>query len=156
MFSVVRLPRRHHRLSSKSRPPKFSTISERPKSAASELDTTELQRHFFFNEGIRPTLGRITNISSRRESTHGSGRKTCVCRCSREPPEYDLCRIEGAKLVPLGSLAANVNGLLGVDEVICYCHHGMRSLDLRSLAALSGHRARQVSIGRHRALVYRH
>lgn len=50
----------------------------------------------------------------------------------REPWEYDLCRIEGAKLVPLGSLAANVNTLLGVDEVICYCHHGMRSLDAAS------------------------
>ncbi len=37
----------------------------------------------------------------------------------REPWEYELCRIEGAKLVPLGSLAANVGGLLGVDEVIC-------------------------------------
>ena len=47
----------------------------------------------------------------------------------REPWEYELCRIEGAKLMPLGSLAANVNDLLGVDEVICYCHHGMRSLD---------------------------
>ena len=47
----------------------------------------------------------------------------------REPWEYDLCRIEGAKLVPLGSLAASLNTLPDVDEVICYCHHGMRSLD---------------------------
>ena len=30
----------------------------------------------------------------------------------REPWEYELCRIEGAKLVPLGSFAANVGGLL--------------------------------------------
>ena len=47
----------------------------------------------------------------------------------REPWEYDLCRIEGAKLVPLGSLAASLQTLPDVDEVICYCHHGMRSLD---------------------------
>ena len=56
----------------------------------------------------------------------------------REPWEYDLCRIEGAKLMPLGSLAANVNGLLGVEEVICYCHHGMRSLDAAAWLRFQG------------------
>jgi len=47
----------------------------------------------------------------------------------REPWEYALCRIEGAKHVPLGSLAASLETLPDVDEVICYCHRGMRSLD---------------------------
>jgi rhodanese-related sulfurtransferase len=47
----------------------------------------------------------------------------------REPWEYDLCRIPGATLIPLGTLPANLNTLLDGDEVICYCHHGMRSLD---------------------------
>lgn len=47
----------------------------------------------------------------------------------REPWEFELCRIAGAKLIPLGSLPANLNTLLDADEVICYCHHGMRSLD---------------------------
>ena len=56
----------------------------------------------------------------------------------REPWEYELCRIEGAKLMPLGSLAANVGGLLGVDEVICYCHHGMRSLDAAAWLRFQG------------------
>ena len=47
----------------------------------------------------------------------------------REPWEYELCRIPGAKLMPLGTLPANVTALLDADDVICYCHHGMRSLD---------------------------
>ena len=47
----------------------------------------------------------------------------------REPWEYDLCRIPGAKLIPLGTLPATLNALLDRDDVICYCHHGMRSLD---------------------------
>jgi rhodanese-related sulfurtransferase len=48
----------------------------------------------------------------------------------REPWEYDLCKIPGARLIPLGTIPANLNTLLDVDdEVICYCHHGMRSLD---------------------------
>jgi rhodanese-related sulfurtransferase len=47
----------------------------------------------------------------------------------REQWEYDLCKIPGAQLIPLGTLPANLNTLLDTDEVICYCHHGMRSLD---------------------------
>ena|ERR1700722_15327064 len=47
----------------------------------------------------------------------------------REQWEYDLCKIPGARLIPLGRLLANLNTLLDSDDVICYCHHGMRSLD---------------------------
>jgi len=47
----------------------------------------------------------------------------------REQWEYDLSKIPGAKLIPLGALPANLNTLRAADEVICYCHHGMRSLD---------------------------
>ncbi len=47
----------------------------------------------------------------------------------REQWEYALCRIAEAKLIPLGTLPANLNTLLDADEVICYCHHGIRSLD---------------------------
>ncbi len=56
----------------------------------------------------------------------------------REPWECDLCRIEGAKLVPLGSLAASLQSLPDVDEVICYCHHGMRSLDAAAWLRFQG------------------
>jgi rhodanese-related sulfurtransferase len=56
----------------------------------------------------------------------------------REPWEYALCRIEGAKHVPLGALAASLNTLPDVDEVICYCHHGMRSLDAATWLRFQG------------------
>ncbi len=56
----------------------------------------------------------------------------------REPWEYALCRIEGAKHLPLGVLAANLNRLPDVDEVICYCHHGMRSLDAATWLRFQG------------------
>ncbi len=32
-------------------------------------------------------------------------------------------------MIPLGTVPANVNTLLDAEEVVCYCHHGMRSLD---------------------------
>jgi rhodanese-related sulfurtransferase len=47
----------------------------------------------------------------------------------REPREYDVCRLPGATLIPLGSLPASLNKLLDADDVVLYCHHGMRSLD---------------------------
>lgn len=56
----------------------------------------------------------------------------------REPWEYELCRIEGAKLIPLGKLAANVSTLLDAEDVICYCHHGMRSLDAAAWLRFQG------------------
>jgi rhodanese-related sulfurtransferase len=56
----------------------------------------------------------------------------------REPWEQEICRIEGARLVPLGALAASLNTLPGVDEVICYCHHGMRSLDAAAWLRFQG------------------
>ncbi|PYT58609.1 MAG: rhodanese [Acidobacteria bacterium] len=56
----------------------------------------------------------------------------------REPWEQEICRIEGARLVPLGALAASVNTLPDVDEVICYCHHGMRSLDAAAWLRFQG------------------
>jgi rhodanese-related sulfurtransferase len=56
----------------------------------------------------------------------------------REPWEHELCHIEGAKLVPLGSLAASLSSLLGAEEVICYCHHGLRSLDAAAWLRFQG------------------
>src|SRR5260370_34519512 len=48
----------------------------------------------------------------------------------REPWEFEICRIAGAKLIPMGTIPANLQALDTDDEVICYCHHGMRSLDV--------------------------
>lgn len=48
----------------------------------------------------------------------------------REPWEYAQCRIAGSVLIPMGTIPANLQQLDGDDDVICYCHHGMRSLDV--------------------------
>jgi rhodanese-related sulfurtransferase len=56
----------------------------------------------------------------------------------REPWEFEVCRIEGARLVPLGTLAASLDTLPDVDELICYCHHGMRSLEAAAWLRFQG------------------
>ena len=47
----------------------------------------------------------------------------------REPWETQLGTINGAKLVPLNTLPANMELFLNSEEVVIYCHHGMRSLN---------------------------
>lgn len=48
----------------------------------------------------------------------------------REPHEHVLCRIESATLIPMGTIPANLQKLDADEDVICFCHHGMRSLDV--------------------------
>ncbi|MGH9729802.1 MAG: rhodanese-like domain-containing protein [Candidatus Acidiferrales bacterium] len=47
----------------------------------------------------------------------------------REPWEYQLCHIEGSKLIPLGQVAASVQEIEAAETVILFCHSGRRSLD---------------------------
>lgn len=48
----------------------------------------------------------------------------------REPWEFDICKIAGAKLIPMSNVPANLQSLDSDDEIICYCHRGIRSLDV--------------------------
>ena len=47
----------------------------------------------------------------------------------REPWEHGLCRLQSAQLIPLGELPGRYQELLEAEEVVLYCHHGIRSLD---------------------------
>lgn len=56
----------------------------------------------------------------------------------REPHEYAICRIEGAVLMPMGTIPANLQKLDGDEDVICFCHHGMRSMDVANWLRAQG------------------
>ena len=45
----------------------------------------------------------------------------------REPFEYEICRLDGSKLIPLGKLPERVNELDTADQIVVYCHTGVRS-----------------------------
>ena len=45
----------------------------------------------------------------------------------REPFEWDICRIDGAKLIPLGQLPSRMSELDSADEIILQCKSGVRS-----------------------------
>jgi len=51
----------------------------------------------------------------------------------REPGEFQQARIEGAQLIPMRSVPAELQRLEALADdagVIVYCHHGVRSLQV--------------------------
>jgi len=54
----------------------------------------------------------------------------------REPHEWEIVHLEGARLIPLGQLPTRLNELDGHDEIVLHCHHGARSM--KALEILRG------------------
>ena len=46
----------------------------------------------------------------------------------REPHEFDICRIENAQLIPRNEIRKSLDLFALNDEIVTYCHKGMRSL----------------------------
>ena len=50
----------------------------------------------------------------------------------REPSEYDICKIGGAILIPLGDIEekdlSKLNGLKPDEEIVLHCKAGVRSM----------------------------
>jgi molybdopterin/thiamine biosynthesis adenylyltransferase/rhodanese-related sulfurtransferase len=45
----------------------------------------------------------------------------------REPFEYEISRIDGAKLIPLGEITERLDELSGEQPIVVHCHSGKRS-----------------------------
>ncbi|MBA2317899.1 MAG: molybdopterin-synthase adenylyltransferase MoeB [Euzebyales bacterium] len=56
----------------------------------------------------------------------------------REPHEYEISRIPGAELIPLGELPAKLNQLDGDAEIVLHCKMGGRSLEALQLLKGAG------------------
>ncbi|HKG32989.1 MAG TPA: molybdopterin-synthase adenylyltransferase MoeB [Gemmatimonadales bacterium] len=54
----------------------------------------------------------------------------------REPHEWEIAHIEGARLIPLGQLPERLGELDGHSEIVTHCHHGVRSM--KALQLLKG------------------
>jgi len=58
----------------------------------------------------------------------------------REPHEYDICKIPGSTLIPLGDVPKRMNGLNSADEIVVHCRSGMRSAQAVDLLMKAGFR----------------
>ena len=56
----------------------------------------------------------------------------------REPHEYDICSIEGSKLIPLGEIKDRIDELNPDDEIVVQCHRCGRSLRAATLLKEKG------------------
>jgi adenylyltransferase/sulfurtransferase len=54
----------------------------------------------------------------------------------REPHEWEIAHIEGARLIPLNQLPERLSELDGHAEIVTHCHHGARSM--KALEILKG------------------
>ncbi len=48
----------------------------------------------------------------------------------REPAEHAICQLPNSLLIPMGDISSRLQELDEDDEIICICHHGMRSLQV--------------------------
>ena len=56
----------------------------------------------------------------------------------REPVEYEIARIEGARLLPLSSFQEWSGTLDPSQEIVFMCHHGIRSAQVCAFLAQQG------------------
>jgi adenylyltransferase/sulfurtransferase len=69
----------------------------------------------------------------------------------REPHEWEICRIEGARLIPLNDLPARVHELDLNSDIVVYCLAGSRSRQAVSFLRQAGYRRTQNLAGGIRA-----
>uniref|UniRef100_A0A7C5Y588 Molybdopterin-synthase adenylyltransferase MoeB n=1 Tax=Caldiarchaeum subterraneum TaxID=311458 RepID=A0A7C5Y588_CALS0 len=66
----------------------------------------------------------------------------------REPVEYEICHLENAVMIPLSKLPEKVNQLSLTDEIVVYCHTGVRSsMAVKLLRDLGFRRVRNLAGG---------
>jgi molybdopterin/thiamine biosynthesis adenylyltransferase/rhodanese-related sulfurtransferase len=58
----------------------------------------------------------------------------------REPHEFQICRIPGSTLIPLGDVPRRMNELNSADEIVVHCRSGMRSAKAVEFLMQSGFR----------------
>ena len=65
----------------------------------------------------------------------------------REPHEYEICHISGAKLIPTSEFVQRVGELDSADSMVFYCHKGIRSRNAIELLKTAGFRKVKSLIG---------
>ena len=58
----------------------------------------------------------------------------------REPHEFEICRIPGSKLIPLGDVPKRMHELNSADEIVVHCRSGQRSAKAVELLMKAGFR----------------
>jgi adenylyltransferase/sulfurtransferase len=89
-------------------------------------------------EHVPPT--RVPEITPAEVKKMMDERKPFVLIDVREPHEFQICRIPGSKLIPLGEVPRRMHELSSADDIVVHCRSGMRSAQAVELLMKSGFR----------------
>ncbi len=89
-------------------------------------------------EYVRPT--KVPEITATEVKKMMDERKPFVLVDVREPHEYQICRIPGSNLIPLGDVPKRMHELNSADEIVVHCRSGQRSAQAVELLMKAGFR----------------
>ncbi len=76
-------------------------------------------------EHVVPT--RVPELTAPEVKKMMDDKKPFVLVDVREPHEFQICRIPGSVLIPLGEVPKRMNELNSADDIVVHCRSGMRS-----------------------------
>lgn len=56
----------------------------------------------------------------------------------REPSEYEICHIQGSRLMPMHTVPLHLDDLDPDAVIVCVCHHGGRSMQVAHFLERNG------------------
>jgi len=89
-------------------------------------------------EYVRPT--KVPEITATEVKKMMDERRPFVLVDVREPHEYQICRIPGSRLIPLGDVPKRMHELNSADEIVVHCRSGQRSAQAVELLMKAGFR----------------
>jgi len=89
-------------------------------------------------EHVPPSI--VPEISAREVKKMQDENKAFVLIDVREPHEFQICRIPGSTLIPLGEVPRRMHELNSADEIVVHCKSGKRSAQAVELLMKSGFR----------------
>lgn len=114
---------------------KWLGLKKPPESAASVLDKKSDFKHESAQSSGAPLEISPEEVKKKIES----GEEIMLVDV-RESWEYDIAKIEGSNLIPLGQLAEHMEKLPKSMPIVTYCHHGNRSMIAAEMMFSAGFR----------------
>ncbi len=100
--------------------------------------TAPIDYEIFCNAGVSTASGGMPEISVSALKEKLDASEPLILLDVREPQEYEIARIDSARLIPLGELPAQMEELDREAEIIVHCHSGVRSAHAVELLRAAG------------------
>ena len=93
-------------------------------------DADDLARRGLAATDLQPAVSGPQKLSARQLADRLARGEDIFLLDVRERPEYDLCHLDGAVLIPIDMIPNNRKRIPTDRPVVVYCHHGIRSANV--------------------------